>query len=762
MSYNILKTDGTLLTTIQDGFLDSTTSLSLPGPDYVGYGQYLNENLVYLLENFAGNNHPSGQSIEGQLWWDKYNKILNVYNGVNYTPVAGTVVSSLTPAVPTDGMIWYNTNTGQLSLYHVTSQNPAGWNVIGPQVQAAFPVTIGDASISAVNHNIIELQAQGQTIAILSSDAQFSPSPPIYGFPVISPGITFANSIQNAAFRGTITGNVASLQGTNPVVVDTSKSVAVFTGNLVGNVAGGNITGGIISGTHTGTFTGTTVAGTVVTASTSVQTPTVTAGIINAATIGNSGAVLYGTLNSSSAAQTNITSLGTLTGLTVGTSGSPATTNFYGSAYLNGVAIATQGGSASFTSINNTPIGSIQPSTGGFTSIIASGDISSATIGGVTQPNATLTNLTVNGTLTATAGSASFGSLSATTVNSGTIGKTDGTSAIIGQISSTSAVQNNITQLPTLTKVGTLTAGSLGTGFGVVQPAQGGTGIANTYTLTVTGANRTLNQDVSSGAAPSFVGTNFSSIPAAAITGLGSSSGTITGIQVNNLVSGLNVYVNAGISGTGTSVSSGVATISLSGTITPATATTSALGIVKPDNSTITISNGVLSAVQASGMTNATSTVFVGSINNGTQSTNTMYNVSVTNQLSMPNSQSWNSSVLTCQAIHSNGDITAFYNSSDVRLKENLTPITGALDKALQLAGYHYNYIGKTDKLVGLLAGDVLKVLPEATYEFTPPGIEEDKENPYMAVRYDLMVPLLLEAIKELNAKVEELQAKVK
>ena len=53
MAFTINKTDGTVLTTIADGTVDSTTSLSLIGKNYAGYGEILNENQVKLLENFA-------------------------------------------------------------------------------------------------------------------------------------------------------------------------------------------------------------------------------------------------------------------------------------------------------------------------------------------------------------------------------------------------------------------------------------------------------------------------------------------------------------------------------------------------------------------------------------------------------------------------------------------------------------------------------------------------------------------------------------
>ena len=53
MAYTINKTDGTVLATIADGTLDTSTSLQLIGKNYAGYGEILNENTVKLLENFA-------------------------------------------------------------------------------------------------------------------------------------------------------------------------------------------------------------------------------------------------------------------------------------------------------------------------------------------------------------------------------------------------------------------------------------------------------------------------------------------------------------------------------------------------------------------------------------------------------------------------------------------------------------------------------------------------------------------------------------
>ena len=59
MAYTINKTDGTTLATITDGTIDNTSSLTLIGKSYSGFGEALNENLVKLLENSASTSTPS-------------------------------------------------------------------------------------------------------------------------------------------------------------------------------------------------------------------------------------------------------------------------------------------------------------------------------------------------------------------------------------------------------------------------------------------------------------------------------------------------------------------------------------------------------------------------------------------------------------------------------------------------------------------------------------------------------------------------------
>jgi len=110
---------------------------------------------------------------------------------------------------------------------------------------------------------------------------------------------------------------------------------------------------------------------------------------------------------------------------------------------------------------------------------------------------------------------------------------------------------------------------------------------------------------------------------------------------------------------------------------------------------------------------------------------------------------------VTSSGLVAAGDITAFGSISDIRLKENIEPITNALDKVSQIGGYTFAYKKNPDvRMTGVIAQEVEKVLPEVIY--TTAEIGSEKEN--LAVRYENMVGLLIEAIKELKAEVDTLK----
>ena len=100
------------------------------------------------------------------------------------------------------------------------------------------------------------------------------------------------------------------------------------------------------------------------------------------------------------------------------------------------------------------------------------------------------------------------------------------------------------------------------------------------------------------------------------------------------------------------------------------------------------------------------------------------------------------------------GDIIAFH-SSDQRLKDNITLIPDALDKVTSLSGNTFNWNENTENEG---KGDT-GVIAQEVEALDLPGVTTTRENGYKAVRYEKLIPLLIEAIKELKAEVNELKS---
>jgi hypothetical protein len=125
----------------------------------------------------------------------------------------------------------------------------------------------------------------------------------------------------------------------------------------------------------------------------------------------------------------------------------------------------------------------------------------------------------------------------------------------------------------------------------------------------------------------------------------------------------------------------------------------------------------------------------------------------------------------TAGEIRATNQITSFF--SDERLKEDIQEIGGALEKVMTLRGVTYkpNAIAesfgyKKENMVGVIAQDVEKILPEAVKSapfdimlFEGKEYSQSGQN-YKTVQYEKLVPLLIEAIKELNREIEQLKGK--
>ena len=104
--------------------------------------------------------------------------------------------------------------------------------------------------------------------------------------------------------------------------------------------------------------------------------------------------------------------------------------------------------------------------------------------------------------------------------------------------------------------------------------------------------------------------------------------------------------------------------------------------------------------------------------------------------------------------IRATGDITAYY-SSDERLKDNVTPISNPIEKLKSIGGYEFDWNSKSNHEghdVGVIAQEIEAILPE---------IVVDRDNGYKAVRYEKIVALLIEAIKDQQGQIDELKSKL-
>ena len=256
------------------------------------------------------------------------------------------------------------------------------------------------------------------------------------------------------------------------------------------------------------------------------------------------------------------------------------------------------------------------------------------------------------------------------------------------------------------------------------------------------------NTTYSAGTGMSLSGTTFActvtdtNTTYSAGTGISLSGTTFSNSGVTSIVAGSNVSISGGTGAvtitstdTNTTYSAG-SNMSLSGTTFSAT------------NTTYSVGDGGLTQ---NNFTNALKSKLDGiaaSATNTTQGYVSGDNVSLGTLSASTGTFSG--------AITSTGDITAFY-SSDIALKENISPISQALQKVGLISGYEFDWKDHKDPQVigeghdvGILAQEVEKVLPEVVIT---------RDNGKKAVNYQKIIPLLIESIKELKTELDELKS---
>jgi hypothetical protein len=447
MAYVINLTDGTTFATIADGTVNTSSSMILVGKNYAGYGEFLDENFIHLLENSASTTSPSAPLI-GQLWWDKSANLLKVnYNGnpsTGWKTISAATASASAPSANVTGDLWYDTVNQQLKVWTGSSfivVGPAFTSATGTAgaVPEAIPNSGGGPDI-----DVTSLYVAGVRTAIVSDTAEFVPSAPTSTtFPRIYPGLNLNKGISDAGFAGNIfnQGNLRLGASGNAAVVIVTGTGANVTGYVTAtaNVTGANIiTAGFASAT--GNITGGNIS---------------TTGLLTAA-----GNVIGGNINSAAAisAVGLITAGGNVTGANIATNG-----------------IVTAAGNITGGNI----LTSGQLSAGG--AVNATGNITGGNIitgGGVTATG----TITASGNIVAGSGRFFLGdggllsnvsaAISVTRIENGTSNVAVGTSggnvtigvagtANVVVISTTGVTTNGLT-VPSITKSGSNAVGNIG------------------------------------------------------------------------------------------------------------------------------------------------------------------------------------------------------------------------------------------------------------------------------------------------------------
>lgn len=172
MTYRLNKTDGELLVDLVDGQIDQdTTDITLIGRNYQGFGEYFNENLIKMLENFANTAAPSNP-LNGQLWYDTSEQRLKIFNGTTFTTAGNPIVSNVQPQMVA-GDLWIDNNENKLYFFDGEDLVLVGPEYSAGQGKTGFEVSTVVATDDA-DVTILKLFIGGVLVGILSR-RQFTP-----------------------------------------------------------------------------------------------------------------------------------------------------------------------------------------------------------------------------------------------------------------------------------------------------------------------------------------------------------------------------------------------------------------------------------------------------------------------------------------------------------------------------------------------------------------------------------------------------------
>jgi hypothetical protein len=226
MAYTITKTNGDTLVSVPETELNTDYGITLVGRNYAGYGIYLNDNFVSLMENFANPTAPA-QPLEGQLWWNSTENSLQIWQGSVWKKIGHVTASSNTPS-QTGRLVgdqWWDTTNQQLKVWagETTSNSTAQFTTTQyvVSVTSTDNVRIGDivttGNISNVS-GILVTQVLGTSNVRVSSPASIYAGETVTftrgsGWNLVGPSYT-----KDQQLTGIFPRTLTDVQGTSRVV----------------------------------------------------------------------------------------------------------------------------------------------------------------------------------------------------------------------------------------------------------------------------------------------------------------------------------------------------------------------------------------------------------------------------------------------------------------------------------------------------------------------------------------------------------------
>ncbi len=219
--------------TVYDNTSSTDTSLTFPGRNVTGYGQIIAENFLSLLENFAKETQPVNP-VEGQLWYDSANAVLQIWDGNRWKAASNIQKSGVEPPTATSqaGELWVDTNNQQLYVY-----SGSRWILVGPTFSTGLrsgPIVESVVDSDNVEQVLLTFYVEDVPIFIISKE-NFTPKTSIPGFVVIRSGLNITDQDVGVGFETKIWGKATSAESltVNDVEVAAGKFLRSDIVNIV-------------------------------------------------------------------------------------------------------------------------------------------------------------------------------------------------------------------------------------------------------------------------------------------------------------------------------------------------------------------------------------------------------------------------------------------------------------------------------------------------------------------------------------------------